>query len=199
MTKMVLFCLFASLIAGCNHEGAPSASSPNVTVLSGTGGNVAIGDGLDKAKRAFPPPTGAMTFDKSMSFAILNKEGWTWSVQDRAFEVALDNGKVCALAITGEGASSEPAKTISAIGQPTRKAEGKTVSVYVWDAGADARILVRMTSKAILLPDGTITLIGKKRDLKLLNYNADEPDIFVKQMDAGARQVDAVKSNPIKK
>lgn len=201
MTKTVLLCLFALLIAGCNVEGGAAASSPSpgVLVLSGPSGHVAIGGSLDEAKQAFPPPAGAMTFDQSMSFAILTKQGWTWSIQNRAFEVVLENGKVYALALTGQNTSNESAKTIAAIGEPTRKAEGKTVSMYVWDADAYARILICMTSKSILLPNGTITLIGKKQDLKLLNYNADEPDIFVKQMDAGARQVDAVASNPVKK
>ncbi|HVT11457.1 MAG TPA: hypothetical protein VHE55_04255 [Fimbriimonadaceae bacterium] len=206
MSKLVCLWLLIPLLAGCgqggnsaNSSSSSGASAKSLTIV-GPGGSVGIGDSLDAAKKAFPPPAGATTFDKSMAFAILNKQGWTWGLKDQAFEVALQNGKVCAIAVTGGSASDEPSKTISQIGEPTRKAVGKQASAYVWEAGKNARILLCLGPKAIIVPNGSMTLIGDKEDLKVLNYNADDPSIFVKQMDGAAQQLeDLQKSNKAKK
>jgi len=191
------------LLAGCKPGGESagpgsqpqttrsspiSASAKPILTLAGPGGNVAIGDTSDQAKKAFPPPKDAQVYNQSMSFAILGKNGWAWSSVDNmnGFEAAIANGKVVALALTGVKSSAEPAASIKSIGQPSKKAEGKTCSMYVWDAGDEARIVVHMTASNPVLPAATITLIGMKSDLNLLNYRADDPETYVKQMDSAA-------------
>ncbi|HTQ08683.1 MAG TPA: hypothetical protein VMI31_01290 [Fimbriimonadaceae bacterium] len=174
-------------------ETSASPLTSSALVLIGPGGKVAIGDAIDQAKKAFPPPKDAQVYDRSMSFAILGKSGWAWSSVDNmnGFEAAYADGKIVALATTGVK-SGEPAASIKAIGQPTKKASGKICSMDVWDAGDDARIIVRMTASNPVLPASTITLIGAKSDLNMLNYRADDPGVFVKQMDSA----DAVANSP---
>ncbi|HWA84107.1 MAG TPA: hypothetical protein VG820_11760 [Fimbriimonadaceae bacterium] len=204
MSKFGCLWLLIPLLAGCsqgetNANSSSSAASTKALSITGPGGSVGIGDTLEAAKKAFPPPTGATTFDKSMSFAIFNKQGWTWGLKGEAFEVALQNGKICAIGLTSESASGEPAKTISQIGEPTRKAIGQQASAYVWDVGKNVRFLLCLGPKAILAPNGSMTVIGDKEDLKVLNYNADDPSIFVKQMDGAAQQFEDLQKSEKKK
>jgi hypothetical protein len=184
------------LVAGCGSKDTmkvvptlPKKATPaEILSLTGPGGKVSIGDGLDAAKKAFPAPEGAQKFDTTMSFTIVSQQGWTWGIEKpttESFEAAVKGGKIVAMARTLGTSTTEPQATISELGEPSRKAEGKTASIYVWDAGDNARIVVHMKSN-VLMPLDLMMLIGKKEDLKLLNYRADDPDTFVKQMDAAA-------------
>jgi hypothetical protein len=169
---------------------AGQAASPKVLQLAGPGGTVAIGGTLDEAKKAFPAPEGADVYQSAMSFTILGSDGWTWGQEQtkEGFEASLKGKKIAAMArATGEG-EKEPAATIAQIGEPIRKAESENGGMYVWESGDNARIVVKMGPKNLILANGAITLIGRKEDLALLNYRADDPQMFVKQLDAFANQ-----------
>ena|SRR5579862_9920846 len=199
MRRIFLAVACGLTLIGCHPSVNQVTSLPSrpggtvVLTLEGPSGTVSLGDPPDQAKRAFPAPHGAMVFNRSMNFAILGKDGWSWASQKdmNGFEEASSNGKIIAFAVTGGDVTKEPAASTAKLGPPARKAEGKTCGMYVWDAGDDARILICMTSPASVLPVGTMLLVGKKDDLKLLNYRSDDPDTFVKQMDSTASQMNS--------
>lgn len=176
--------------SGGGQANQSPAPTPNVDdkalVLTGPGGQVKLGDTVEAAKKAFPPPAGSQQFESSMSYQILTPQGWTW-VQEKekhGFEAATKDGKIVALGRTNSKGSDEPAKTIKELGEPTRKAESPNGGMYAWEAGDNVRILVKMGPKVIMLGGGALTLIGRKEDLKLLNYDSNDPQSFVKQLDA---------------
>jgi hypothetical protein len=186
----------AMLLCGCGDSdkvaNTPPASGPKgnpalVLSLEGSGGVVTLGESLDKAKLAFPPPKNATTYDTSMSFTAVSAEGWAWSTADETtgFEAGSKDGKIVALALTGSNDAGEPQATIDRIGQPSRKAatsDGK-LTVYTWTAGDKARIWVRVAQRLGFIPPGGITMIGKKEDLAKFGYNADNPEAFVQMYD----------------
>jgi hypothetical protein len=193
----------ALLCSACGNEEtpavkeAPQAASGDVLKLEGPGGIVTLGDSLDIAKKAFPAPEKAQIMPRAMNFAIVTNDGWSWMKieEERGFEAAAKDGKVIGLVLTSiKPDPEEPAKTIAKIGQPTRKAEGKTAKLYVWESGDHARFW--MTAKTGLIDLGSITMIGAKEDMKLLNYRADDPGTFVKQMDAASEQVKSSELEP---
>jgi hypothetical protein len=169
--------------------GAPKVDSQLALKLDGPGGVVGLGDDFESAKKAFPAPKDAQVFETSLSFAIIAPKGWAWMVATagNGFEAAEKGGKVAALSRTLMSVDkSEPAKTIAKIGEPTRKAEGKTAKMYVWERGDQVRFW--FNSSGGLLGSMTVTLIGTKEDLKLLNYRADDPETFVRQLDMAVDQ-----------
>jgi hypothetical protein len=160
--------------------------------MMGPGGSVTIGDTLDQAKNAFPLPKGAQTFDSSMSFAIVTKEGWSWAseAERSSFEAGTKSGKIVALGVSSGAPMEGALKEITdQIGEPARKAEGKTASAYVWESGENARFLVLVRDPLPLMPFTRLDLIGRKDDLKLLNYRAEDPASFVAQLDAATEQM----------
>lgn len=206
MSKSWIALLFAAAcLAGCGDSTQkPAASTPaspsgNQAALSVTGpkGTVAIGDDLAKAKAAFPAPKGAQVFDTSMNFAILGGDGWAWAdPAGMGFEVALTKGKISGFAITEIGKAPGPdaiKQAVAKFGEPTRKAMGKTADALVWEVGENARFTLLLRSGTAILGTGTMTLIGRKEDLKMLSYRADDPQTTVKIMDAGAEQMGKLK------
>lgn len=221
MAKVLLILTAAALLVGCSKDqdatnaqtnSAPSPTPPTsssapagktataprapdskpVVSLNGPGGLVGLGDTLDQAKKAFPPPVGAQIYKTSLNFAILKTDGWTWASPkgDMAFEAAARDGKIVALSLTGGDVSAEPAATIKRIGQPARRAQGKTGIALVWDSGENARFFLHLNASGAI-PGLAVTLIGKSDDLKLLNYRSDDPDTFIKQSDAAAEQANS--------
>ncbi len=193
--KQILgICLAESILTGCSSEPETSdvtadskaSFSPEVLQLVGPGGTIGIGGTLEEAKKAFPAPPKAMVIPASASFAILGTQGWTWGREDNkeGFEVAIRDGKAVAMARALGKGHKEPADTIKALGHPDRKAIGKNGAMYVWDSGDDSRIVVTMGPKFFLLPNGAMTMIGNKNDLKLLSYDRDDPKTFVTMLDA---------------
>jgi len=178
-------------VPGKSPTTSPAAG--DATVVKGPGGRVGIGDSLAQAKKAFPPIAGAQTSDTSMSFAIMGQQGWGWASekQKQAFEVATKAGKVVAIGVTGGDATGEPAKTVALLGEPTRKAEGKAASVYVWEKGENARFWIRIGKEVPVFAVPSMTIIGRKEDLKLLNFQAEDPGAFVKQIDATVTQLNS--------
>lgn len=208
ISRALIVALICADAMGCaqNHvqehsTSAPPADKAAALSLIGPGGSVSIGDNLDAAKRAFPAPKGAQVFDQSMNFTIITTEGWTWSSTDgkEAFEAATREGKVVGLALTKQGSleAKNLAASIAQLGQPTRKAEGKSAALYVWESGANVRFLLNSIGPAAILGNMNIILIGSKEDLKLLNYRADDPATMVKQFDLAADQRKSGKLNPI--
>jgi hypothetical protein len=182
------------VLCGCGSksDGVATARSSvpasSVTAVIGPGGSVDIGQTVDAAQKAFPPPKGATIFEQSMSFAILGKQGWGWGSEDgkEAFEVAIDSGKIVAIALTGGAKSEEPDATLKQIGEPTRQATGKRAEMYVWEAADNARFWIHMKGSALVLGNVMMTLIGEKEQLKVMNYRYDDPETFVKQVDLSA-------------
>lgn len=181
--SLVLVALASALCFGCG-KGAG-----NVLSLQGPGGAVALGDDLAAAKKAFPPPKGAQVFNNSLSFAILAVDGWAWAEEKTgiAFEAALKDGKIIALGLTNLGAA-QPSSAVddqkSAVGDPTRLAESDNAAMLVWESGENARFFIVFKAAVPMLGQGAMTLIGPKEQLKLLNYRHDDPESFVKQIDA---------------
>jgi hypothetical protein len=162
--------------------------------MAGPGGEVGLGDSLDLAKKAFPAAKGAQMFDAPMSFGLVSKEGWAWAseAENKAFEVATKEGKIIALADTSATPIDGVLKqTTDRIGEPTRKAEGTTGSMYVWEWGENARFLLLIKQPLAMMPFTKLDIIGKKDDLKMLNYRADDPENFVKQLDAASAQMNS--------
>lgn len=197
MHRSVLL-LPAVIIVGCASKSTTQPTTEekktaSVTSLNGPGGRIDLGASLSDAKSAFPAPKGAQIFDTSMSFAILKTDGWSWASENpgSGFEAALRNGKAVAFGRIGAESAGEPQGTISDIGEPTRKFEGKTASAYVWESGPNARFLILVKKPLPMMPFGSMTLIGNKEDLKLLNYRADDPATFVRQMDAAQDQMNS--------
>lgn len=190
-----LLLLAVCLLSGCaTQSGKPAvaakAGAKEIQSLQGPGGGIAIGETLDQAKKAFPPPKDARIFEQSLSFAIFGGDGWAWSHDDmEAFEVALKDGKIIALARTTKMDATEPGKTIAALGEPDRKAESENGAMYVWDAGDNVRFWIAMKFKGGVIPPGQISVVGGKKDLQLLNYRHDDPSAFVAQLDSVAKQM----------
>jgi hypothetical protein len=161
--------------------------------LTGPGGTIAIGDALEDAKKAFPAPKDAEVFDTAMSFTILGVEGWTWGQgMGTGFEAGIKDGKVVALAHTqldGPAGDEAIAGHKDALGEPTRMADGKTATMMVWEDGSNARFFIVFKGGNPLFGAGSLTIIGDKEQLKLLNYRSDDPETFVKQMDGTAEQL----------
>ncbi|MBX3118357.1 MAG: hypothetical protein KF784_04770 [Fimbriimonadaceae bacterium] len=153
---------------------------------------MSIGDDLSAAQKAFPAPTDAKEFDSSLSFAMIAPEGWAWmdEANEVSFEAASKDGKIVGLVVTKRKKSDgEPGSFLSKTGEPTRKAEGKTAQMYVWESGDNARFWVTASGGSGIFDIGSMTIIGNKEDLKLLNYRSDDPENFVKQLDLVAEQM----------
>lgn len=196
-TTLAIICLIACF--GCGDTNKSQVSDPQVpkyTVLGllGSSGIVNIGGTLDEAKKAFPPAEKAEVFDKSMSFAILRKDGWAWGGgSGSGFEVALDKGKIVAMVLTNlDGPPLADALDLEVrhLGEPTNKAESDNAALYVWVSGESARFFMLLKNDKFMMGPGTMTIIGPKEALKMLNYQYDEPEIFVKMID---NAVDAMK------
>lgn len=202
MVRILLLALVL-LCAGCApktevpaepvDKSQPVARNAKAVMLSGPGGTVAIGDALEDAKKAFPAPKDAEVFEKSEFFSALGADGWTWGHgMGTGFEAGIKEGKIIALAYTrldgpvGGGAVSEQR---SSLGEPTRMADGKTATMMVWEDGSNARFFVVFKGGNPFFGAGSLTVIGDKEQLKLLNYRHDDPDTFVKQMDGTVDQL----------
>lgn len=185
------FALALCILAGCKGGEQPTKqatttpakqSSELVLKMDGPGGTVGIGDDVAIAKKAFPAPKGAQVYDNSMSYTIITPSGWCWSSDNDSFEVATKDGKIIAIGLIHNAPQAgEPAKTITKLGEPTRKAEGNRAKVYVWENGENARFWITVSGGGMDV--GSIELIGNKEDLKLLNYHAEDPQLFVRQLD----------------
>ncbi|MFN8138702.1 MAG: hypothetical protein U0R49_02770 [Fimbriimonadales bacterium] len=183
--------------AGAPKDAADANKGPDnrlVLTLKGPGGSVSISDDLDSAKRAFPPAKGAMTLDSPTSFRIFCEKGWAWSAKDdsQSFEAAVRNGKIIAMATMNQNTTigdQQLKDAIADLGEPTRKAESKNAALYVWESGTNARFFLRIRAQWLLGAPGDGWMIGPVEDLKMLNFRADDPAIFVRQLDAGIEQI----------
>lgn len=176
---------------------AGSSKSKAPLSLSGPGGKVSLGDPLSAAQKAFPAPGGATVFTQTMSFMMISKEGWSWqdSKGSNAFEAAVRNGKIVALAETSDKVppGNVPAqKTISQIGKPSKQGIGKTMAMFAWDCGDDARVEMHMIFPGTTMSGFCVTAIGAKSDLALLGYNTDDPAGYVTRTEAQAKILEPV-------
>ena len=195
ITRKLAAILVVALCVGCGPKASdvPSAATkPALDALSAKGpaAVVTIGDPLVNAKSAFPPPKDAQSFDTSLSFAILSIDGWAWQHDKTksAFEVGVRDGQVVGILVTNLGTAPADVeqREIAAFGPPTRKAENDHVAVFVWERGTQARIFIHLRKEISILGKGTMTMIGKKADLMMLNYDAGDPETTAKQLAAAA-------------
>ena len=203
--RYLMLAAFALAAIGCgsdsdqtskksSDEAALSDSTPsdaNTAVLSieGPGGTVALGDSLEQAKIAFPPPEEAILFDNSLSFAIFGVDGWAWADEsgNTAFEVGLEGDKIIAIArteLTGPVSEQAIEAQRSAHGSPTAEAVSENAAMLIWASGDNARFFIVMINEIPFFGAGEMTVIGPKEKLKLLNYHYDQPNLFVDQIDA---------------
>ena len=86
-------------------------------------------------------------------------------------------------------------QTIQKVGKPTAQADGKTASMFTWDAKLNGRFLLE--SKVGLMGGGpsVMAIIGDQEDLKVFNYRVDEPHLTVKQLDMGAEIMKEMRKN----
>lgn len=189
MDRSILVVIAAFAVCGCAQQGAEQAAPaqaalPAKLTMSGPKGKLSLGDSLDRAKNAFPAPPDAQVSDTSMAFAIAGGQGWAWQTADGAlaFEVLLRNNKVAAVAVTRTG---DPTASIRSAerewGKPTHKASGSLAMAESWVSGESACMAV--TSSAPAMGRMGFLLMGSKSDLRLLNYDPDDPGAFVKLMD----------------
>jgi hypothetical protein len=205
MKQIAWILLPLGLVAGCNQggeTGAPKSepsltapvkkSSGGVTSLVGPSGTVSLGDSVDQAKKAFPAPKDAKAIDGPMSFGTIAKEGWAWSIEAKseAFEVGTKDGKVVAMGRI-DGSRDVLEKSVARIGEPTRRADGKAMSVYVWEAGDDVRFVMDVKKPLGMMPQGAMVMVGKASDLKLMNFQPDDPGRVVKQVDQAMEQMNS--------
>ncbi len=197
---LVVSALCLSALVGCGSQQTPESegkkpeaaqpkASPDALKLEGPGGTVTLGDEIAVAQKAFPAPEGAQVLPNSMSFRLITEDGWSWTTDHTSFEAATKDGKVIGLAVTfarPEDAKNEPAATITKIGEPTKKADGKTAKLYVWDGGESVRFWGNAGGGPNGFEIGGLTVIGNKEDLKKLNYDAEHPEAFVNQLDSMA-------------
>ncbi len=198
-TRVIPIILAAAVACGCSpkpNKAEPAAPASQVaTKLSITGpkGKLSLGDSLDQAKKAFPPPAGAEVFDTSLSFAIAGQKGWAWQNKEgtQAFEVMLRDGKVAAVSVTRQG-DYGPLVTLAELewGPPTNRSKGKNAMAESWISGDLARMAV--TSNLPGVGKVGYLLLGCKSDLKLLMHNPDDPGAFVKQMDMAGSMAKAL-------
>lgn len=195
---MVRAFALVSLLAlvGCNKDGPTQleiVDSPvpepvgDILSFNAPGGEVRIGGTLAEAQEAFPPPTSAEVFERSMAFAKLRKNGWAWAAgTGLGFEVALDDGKIFAITFSSlEGPPLEDAlnSEARALGEPTKDAESENAAMYVWEKGESARFFILFKNDKFIMGPGTMTVIGPKEALKSLNYDYDDPGAYIKAVD----------------
>lgn len=77
-------------------------------------------------------------------------------------------------------------RELNAVGPPTRKAENAQAAVWVWEKGEHARFFVNMRQDIPVFGKGNLTIIGAKADLKMMNYHAEDPETFAKQLSVAA-------------
>lgn len=155
-----------------------------VLYISGPGGTVQLGDTLEQAKRAFPPPAGAQVHETTFSLHLISRRGWAWeSGMEKSFEVALDeDGKVAGLAVTEQGDSDELLRRASRLhGEPHQQAKGKAASMYSWLRGPNALVVLHIDAPG--LPTSRIQVLGNSSKLELIGYPVDRPQDFVRQAD----------------
>lgn len=194
-----------SLVAGCSQGGGTEAPKPEasltvpvkkasdgVTSLVGPSGTVRLGDPVEQAKKAFPAPKDAKAFDAPMSFGSIAKEGWAWSIEAKAeaFEVGTKDGKIVAIGRIDKSPDVLE-KSLAQIGEPTRRADGKAMSVYVWDAGDDVRFVMDVKMELPMMPQGAMVMIGKEEDLKRMNFQPDDPGRVVTEVDKAVAQMNS--------
>jgi len=207
MNRVLIGIMALGLLAGCTKTDAPAQTSSTSTTGSAADpavpvndpamimhmtGQIRLGDTLEAAKKAAPAPKDAQLFDTSLSFAILDVQGWAWSSgENESFEVALEDGKVIAIAHTRlNQEKANPTDDMRIDTRPAdRSAEKPTAKMKVWENGDNARIEISFYGKG-LFGTGTITMIGPKSKLKLLNYDAADPETFVTQYDNAAKQIE---------
>jgi hypothetical protein len=201
--------VIGAVVAGCNtrtDQTAPDQPGPAkapvtvdskldpraVLALDGPGGSVRIGDTLEQAKKAFPPPQGAHILGAT-NFAVFSREGWTWATDkpEQAFEVSLKAGKIVGITQTVGEADEQARKrrmeqTVQKVGPPSAAAEGKTIAVNAWDVKPNARFTITMNQGLFGSGPLVMTVIGDQSELKMLNYRVDDVATLVKQMEIGA-------------
>lgn len=189
---LALLIVLAGCGAGSEQVAAPPSQAKNeASSLTGPEGKVTIGSTLEEAKRAFPPPSGAEIFDRSMSLAQLKKEGWAWGAgEGTGFEVALEGGKIVAMTFTDMD-GPPPADTMEVLkrqlGQPKTAASSTNVEVAVWESGENARYTVFIKNDKFVMGPGTITVIAPKAALKMLGYDPEDPQKFADSVDETIR------------
>jgi hypothetical protein len=182
---------FNATYAQPTQKPVPFASKA-VLSMDGRGGKVTLGDKLEQAKRAFPPPRGAQISD-ARNYAIFQRDGWSWVTEKpvEAFEVSIKEGKIVGITRSVVMPSEKSRRnlieqTIRKIGNPTAKAAGKTVSIYAWNAKLNARFLIEMKEGFWGSGPMVMAMIGDQDELKMFNYRVDDLETTVKQMDMGA-------------
>ncbi|MGV3617312.1 MAG: hypothetical protein ACO1SV_18450 [Fimbriimonas sp.] len=205
MKKFAWVLLPLGLLVGCGQGGEKVDPKPEgtmavpekkpageVTTLEGPSGKVSLGDSVEQAKKAFPAPKEAKTFDNPMSFGTIAKEGWAWSIDAKAeaFEVGTQDGKIVAMGRI-DGSKDVLEKSVPKIGEPTRRVDGKAMSVYVWDAGENVRFVMDVKKSMGMMPQGAMVMIGKAADLKRMNFQPDDPGLVVKQVDQAMEQMNS--------
>jgi hypothetical protein len=172
------------------------ALNPATLAMDGPGGRVKIGDSIDQAKKAFPPPKSAQILEAA-NYAVFDRPGWSWVTTKpvEAFEISLKDGKVAGIIRTVGMADAKSRQklidqTLQKLGKPTDQAEGKTISIMVWDARPYARFLVEL--KKGLMGNGPtmMSVIGEQEELKMFSYRVDDLKSYVKLTDLASEAVE---------
>src|SRR5579862_5067073 len=156
MRMICVACVPVLLLAGCtkNQEPAKVQGPSPVLTLVGPGGKISIDDPIEQAVTAFPAPANSDTFNSANTIGFLGTSGWGWGLKvgDGSFEVASEFGKVTGLVRSVGKAPEEPDKSISELGPPTKRADGKTASLCVWKSGPIARCLMTLKPNNPAMP-----------------------------------------------
>jgi hypothetical protein len=194
MRQISLVVLSLAFLAGCGDkaketETAPAAGNPKLLVVSGSGGEVAIGDPIETAKKAFPPVKGAKVYDGTTVFASISSEGWGWTPKAGAsdiVEVAAKDGKIVAISGPSEYPKDYDAAAkavVATLGKPSREAKGKAALLYVWEEGEYAHFYLQVRENLGMFGYGAGHLVGPKEKLKALTFDYTNPQVFVTAAD----------------
>jgi hypothetical protein len=189
--------VFVPLAVGCSEPPVakepeptkPEQTYPNSPILAL--GDVRLGDDLEKAKAAFPPPEGAEVADRASLLEVVSEEGWSWGAGvGTGFEAATKDGMVAALAQTqldGPQPESALGDAVARFGEPTHRAESDNAAMLVWTVGEYARFFVLFKREVPHYGTGAVTIIGPAKELAQIGYSAEGPESFVESIEGLVR------------
>jgi hypothetical protein len=154
--------------------------------LAGEGGELALGDTLEDAKKAFPMPKGASPVpDPELS---RGEKHWGWEADDEVFDAYEQDGRLDWFSHSSKLRSASErdafvAAEIEAFGKPNDRAAGKLAEAMVWELDDGLRVLIRLDSGE---SQGIVRVVGYRQALGEQGLPVGNLKAFVETLDKGS-------------
>lgn len=145
-----------------------NADAPeSAMALATTGGELRIGDPIEKAKTVFPKPADG-EISNPPDFLAKGQVHWGWKSKTSFFDALAEKGKLVWLSYMDKSLDKtarekEIARELGLFGEPAENAEGKAASIYSWERGKTVRVLLNLNAGKNI---GLLRVVGLARVLQ---------------------------------